>query len=66
MAASAKSIAFGDFNAAYVIRQVTGVSVKRFDERYADALQVGFMSYARYDGTIDDANAAKVYVNAAS
>lgn len=66
MAANAKSIAFGDFNAAYVIRQVQGVQVKRFDERFADALQVGFLSFARYDGTVDDANAAKLYQNSAT
>jgi HK97 family phage major capsid protein len=66
MAANAKSIAFGDFRAAYVIRRVQGVSVKRFDERYADALQVGFLSFARYDGTVDDTNAAKLYVNSAT
>ena len=66
MAASAKSIAFGDFNAAYVIRRVQGVAVKRFDERYADALQVGFLSFARYDGVVDDASAAKIYQNAAA
>jgi HK97 family phage major capsid protein len=66
MAANAKSIAFGDFQSAYVIRQVTGVQVKRFDERFADALQVGFLSFARYDGTVDDANAAKLYVNSAT
>lgn len=66
MAANAKSIAFGDFKAAYVIREVQGVSVKRFDERFADALQVGFLSFARYDGTVDDANAAKLYVNSAT
>jgi HK97 family phage major capsid protein len=66
MAANAKSIAFGDFNAAYVVRQVTGVQVKRFDERFADALQVGFLSFARFDGTVDDARAAKLYVNSAT
>ena len=66
MAASAKSIAFGDFKSAYVIRRVSGVSVKRFDERYADKLQVGFLSFARYDGTVDDTNAAKLYVNSAT
>ncbi len=66
MAPSAKSIAFGDFNAAYVVRQVQGVQVKRFDERFADALQVGFLSFARYDGTVDDANAAKLYQNSAT
>jgi HK97 family phage major capsid protein len=66
MAANAKSIAFGDFQSAYVIRQVTGVQVKRFDERFADKLQVGFLSYARYDGTVDDLNAAKLYANSAT
>lgn len=66
MAANAKSIAFGDFNAAYVIRRVQGVGVKRFDERFADALQVGFLSFARYDGVVDDSSAAKLYQNSAT
>jgi HK97 family phage major capsid protein len=66
MAANAKSIAFGDFQAAYVIRQVSGIAVKRFDERFADALQVGFLSFARYDGAPDDLNAAKLYQNSAT
>lgn len=66
MAANAKSIAFGDFNAAYVVRRVQDVQVKRLEERYADALQVGFFSFARYDGTVDDTNAAKLYVNSAT
>jgi HK97 family phage major capsid protein len=66
MAANAKSIIFGDISQAYVIRRVQGVAVKRFDERFADALQVGFLSFARYDGTVDDANAAKLYVNSAT
>lgn len=66
MAANAKSVAFGDFNAAYVIREVQGIQVKRFDERFADALQVGFLSFARYDGQVDDLNAAKLYQNSAT
>jgi HK97 family phage major capsid protein len=66
MAANAKSIAFGDFNAAYVIRRVQGTQVLRLNERFADALQVGFLSFARYDGNVDDANAAKLYVNSAT
>jgi HK97 family phage major capsid protein len=66
MAINAKSIAFGDFNAAYVVRQVQGVQVKRFDERFADALQVGFLSFARYDGVVDDSNAAKLWQNSAT
>lgn len=66
MAANAKSIAFGNFREAYIIRQVQGVQLKRFDERFADALQVGFLSFARYDGTTDDLGAAKLYVNSAT
>jgi HK97 family phage major capsid protein len=66
MAANAKSIAFGDFNAAYVIRQVQGVQVLRLNERFADALQVGFLSFARFDGNVDDTNAAKLYQNSAT
>lgn len=66
MAANAKSIAFGDFKQAYVIRRVQGVSTLRLAERYADALQVGFMSFARYDGVVDDVNAAKLFQNSAT
>jgi HK97 family phage major capsid protein len=66
MAANAKSIAFGDFQQAYVIRQVQGVQTMRFDERFADALQVGFLAFARYDGNVDDAGAAKLYQNSAT
>lgn len=65
-AANAKSIAFGDFRQAYVVRRVQGIQTLRFGERYADALQVGFLSFARYDGTVDDANAAKVYQHPAA
>jgi HK97 family phage major capsid protein len=66
MSANAKSIAFGDFNAAYVIRQVQGIQVLRLNERFADALQVGFLSFARFDGNVDDTNAAKLYQNSAT
>jgi HK97 family phage major capsid protein len=66
MAANAKSIAFGDFTEAYVIRQVQGIQVLRLTERFADALQVGFLAFARYDGTVDDTNAAKLYANSAT
>jgi HK97 family phage major capsid protein/HK97 family phage prohead protease len=66
MAANAKSIAFGDFNKAYIIRRVQGIQSLRLNERYADALQVGFLAFARYDGTVDDLNAAKLYVNSAT
>ncbi len=65
-AASAKTIAFGDFHAAYVIRQVIGFQMLRLNERYADALQVGFMAFARFDGNTDDLNAVKLYQHSAT
>jgi HK97 family phage major capsid protein len=66
MAASAKSILFGDFRRAYVIRDVLGVQLLRLTERYADYLQVGFAAYARTDATLQDAGAVKAYANPAS
>ena len=66
MAASAKSILFGDVYANYVIRTVRGISQVRLAERYAEKLQVAFFSWARRDGMVQDANALKAYVNAAS
>jgi HK97 family phage major capsid protein len=66
MAASAKSIVFGDIRAGYVIRRVRGVQTLRLAERYADYLQVGFLAFERHDGMIQDTSAIKAYVNAAS
>lgn len=55
-----KPIAFGDFRAGYIIRDVRGIQVKRLEERYADYLQVGFFAYARADGGVDDAAAFRL------
>lgn len=66
MAINAKSIIFGDISAAYLIRRVQGTQVLRMNERFADSLQVGFLSFARYDGTVDDASAAKIWQNSAT
>jgi HK97 family phage major capsid protein len=66
MAANAKSIIFGDFEAGYVIRQVMGISAVRAEERFIDNLQVGFLSWARMDGMVQDPNALRAYQNAAS
>lgn len=65
-AASAKSIAFGDFKAGYIIRQVLDVQMLRLVERYAEYLQVGFLSFARLDGMIDDSAAIRLYQHPAS
>lgn len=66
MQASAKSVLFGDIQAAYVVRTVRGVATMRLSERYAEALQVAFFSWARMDGAVQDPAAVKAYVNAAS
>ncbi|MFC7929167.1 phage major capsid protein [Streptomyces cinereoruber] len=66
MAASARSILFGDFYAGYLIRDVQDVQFLRLAERYADYLQVGFLAFARADGTPQDTAAYKAYRNAAS
>lgn len=67
MAASAKSIAFGDFR-AYRIRDVRGMVLLRLEERYADNFQVAFLAFSRHDGKLIDAggNPVKVYQNSAS
>lgn len=66
MAASAKSIAFGDFQAGYVIRRVAGFTSMRLDERYAETLQRAYLGFERHDGMIDDPAALRVYANAAA
>ncbi|MEV0441811.1 phage major capsid protein [Streptomyces spectabilis] len=65
-AASAKTIAFGDFHAGYVIRQVQSVQTLRLVERYAEYLQVAFLGFARLDGMIQDSSAVRTYQHAAS
>jgi HK97 family phage major capsid protein len=54
VAASAKSILFGDFS-DYYIRRVTGAQVLRLTERYADYNQTGFVAFQRWDGNLVDA-----------
>lgn len=66
MAANAKAILFGDFYAGYLIRDVQDVQLLRLAERYADYLQVGFLAFARSDGTPQDTAAYKAYRNAAT
>ncbi|MEU7032727.1 phage major capsid protein [Streptomyces sp. NPDC046237] len=66
MAANAKSILFGDMFAGYLIRDVRDVQLLRLSERYADYLQVGFLAFARSDGTPQDTAAYKAYRNSAT
>ena len=61
-AIGARMVAYGDFAAAYVIRQIQGVTSMRLTERYADFLQVGFLSFARLDAKIQNQSAVAVLV----
>lgn len=67
MAASAKSIAFGDFS-YYHVRDVMAVEMFRFtDSAYTKLGQVGFLAWMRSGGNlIDVGGAVKTFVNAAS
>ncbi|MEO7836211.1 MAG: phage major capsid protein, partial [Acidimicrobiales bacterium] len=65
-AASVKSILFGDFRAAYIIRDVTGVQTLRLEERYADFLQVAFLLFQRSDGTLQQASALRAATQSAT
>lgn len=65
-AANAKSILFGDFQQGYIIRDVVGIQVVRLDERYADALQVGFFAYSRSDAKPDNTAAYKALKQSAT
>jgi HK97 family phage major capsid protein len=66
-AANAKSVAFGNFGAAYVVRRCTQEAVLlKLEERYADALQIGYQSYYRLDGNTDDLAAVRVLVHSAT
>jgi HK97 family phage major capsid protein len=69
MAASAKSILFGDFS-YYLIRDVQDIRLLRLDERYADFLQSGFLAFLRTDGLLANAGGTnapvKYYANSAT
>ena len=66
MAANAKSIAFGDFS-KFVIRDVNGVQVRRFDDSaFALNGQVGFCGWMRTGSNLLDTAAVKCYVNSAT
>lgn len=67
MAANAKSILFGDFS-NYWIRDVKAVQVVRFNEKYMDSGQVGFVAFSRADGKLVNAgtNPVAYYANSAT
>jgi HK97 family phage major capsid protein len=48
-------ILLGDFEEGYMLRTDGELSIRRLDERYMDALEVGFIAYARLGGASTDA-----------
>lgn len=60
-ASTAGGLLFGDFTRAMVVRQVAGAHTQRLVERYADYLQVGFLSAVRMDARSNDLRAAALY-----
>jgi HK97 family phage major capsid protein len=67
MAANAKSILFGDFS-NYWIRDVKAIQVVRFNEKFMDYGQVGFLAFSRADGKLVNAgtNPVAYYQNSAT
>lgn len=65
MAASAKFLAFGNINEAYVIRRVKDVTLVVLNELYAANGQTGYMAWARADGAVQNPNAIVVRTAAA-
>ncbi len=60
VAATKKTVAFGDFRAALAIRRVNGGQLMTLRERYADYLQVGYFAFERADSVVQDSSAVKV------
>lgn len=65
MATGAKFLFFGDIRQTYVIRRVKDVTLVVLNELYAANGQIGFMSWARADGAVQDLNAGVVRTAAA-
>lgn len=61
-AQSAKIIAFGDFS-KYKIRRVSGIQVRRSDERYFENLKAGFLAWTRIDANLVAAGSIKYLQN---
>lgn len=56
---SAKGLIFGALS-KYIIREVTGITFMRLDERYAEYHRVAFLAFLRCDGRLMDAGTAPV------
>ena len=61
LATGGNYMAFGDLS-EFIIREVLGINLFRFNERYMDALQIGWLGYARWDSNLIDVNAVQTDV----
>jgi HK97 family phage major capsid protein len=57
---------FGHLQSAMVLRTVSGVTLRRLDERFADTMQVGYIGYLRFDSRSNDLRAAITVKTAAT
>lgn len=57
-----KTMAFGDFESAFVVRKVNGGQMMRLAERFAESLQVAFLGFERADSIVQDTSAVKLLV----
>lgn len=65
-AAGAKSVMFGDWRRAYVVRRVDGFSLQRQNELYSANGQIGFRGFERVDGRVVLADAARAMAHSAT
>lgn len=63
LATGNKTILFGDMS-KFLVRRVTGMSMKRLVERWADFNQTGFALYLRRDADLLDTAAVKHFIQA--
>lgn len=66
VAANARSVVYGDLDAAYTVRRVTGYAVNREAELFSNNGQVGYRLFWRVDGRPVDLSAAIVLRNSAT
>lgn len=57
---STKFLLFGDLAETYVVRRVKDIQMVVLNELYAANGQVGFMAWARADGTVQNANSSVI------
>jgi HK97 family phage major capsid protein len=65
-AASARSLAFGDFRVGYAVRRVRGIGVTRLVELFSDQGQLAYRAVERVDGRVVIADAIRVLQHSAS